>query len=253
MKLLVSNKDVVSHVICDLINQSMDQCVFPDSLKLAKIIPVHKRGDWRTPSHFRPISILPYLSKIFEKIVYNRLIDHFSINNILTPLQFGFRKNVSTLDAIVHFTELIYNSLNNKESCLNILIDFSKAFDTVNHEILLRKLECYGVRGSALLWVASYLKDRRQFLSIGGKVSETKTTNISIPQGSILGPLFFLVYVNCLPNVSQIFRPTMFADDCTLSVVGKNISEMITICNGELSNFQSWAISNKLSINIEKN
>ena len=215
-------------------------------------MPIHKRGDSRTPSNYRPISILPYLSKIFEKIVYYRLLNHFANNNILSPVQFGFRKNTSTLDAIVHFTELIYNSLNNKETVLNILIDFSKAFDTVNHTILLRKLEKYGVRGSALLWIGSYLRNRKQFVCVGEEVSETRVTNISVPQGSILGPLLFLIHINDLPNVSEAFSSTMFADDCTLSIKSPNFDEIISTCNAELAKYESWAASNRLSLNVDK-
>ena len=230
----------------------MNQGVFPESLKLAKIIPIHKRGDSRIPSNFRPISLLPYLSKIFEKVVFSRLINHISTNNILTPYQFGFQKNTSTLDALIHFTELMYDSLNSRKTCLNVLIDFSKAFDTVNHDILLRKLHRYGVCGSALLWFESYLKDREQFVSIGDMSSDIKISNISVPQGSVLGTILFLVYVNDLPNISDAFSPTMFADDCTLSVIGLDIENITAICNSELAEFESWAVANRLSINIDK-
>ena len=142
--------------------------VFPDSLKIAKIVPIHKKGDSRIPSNYRPISILPYLSKIFEKVIFFRLVRHLTTNNVITPFQFGFCKNISTFDALVNITEMMYDSLNNKKTCINVLIDFSKAFDTVNHDILLRKLNRYGVCGAALTWFQSYLKDRKQFVSIGG-------------------------------------------------------------------------------------
>ena len=252
IKLIISNRDLISTSICNLINHSMSQGVFPQSLKLAKIIPIHKRGDFRTPANFRPISLLPYLSKIFEKVVFSRLLNHLTNNNILTPNQFGFRKNLSTLDALIHFTELMYDALNNRKTCLNVLIDFSKAFDTVNHDILLRKLRRYGVCGSALLWFESYLKDREQYVSIGDKSSEVKISNISVPQGSVLGTILFLIYVNCLPNISEAFSPTMFADDCTLSVIGLEIENITAICNAELADFESLAAANQLFINIDK-
>ena len=129
IKLLIANRDLISTYICHLINHSMVHGVFPDSLKIAKIVPIHKKGDSRIPSNYRPISILPYLSKIFEKVIFYRLINHLAMNNILTSLQFGFRKSISTFDALVQFTELMYDSLNNKKTCINVLIDFSKAFD----------------------------------------------------------------------------------------------------------------------------
>ena len=252
IKLVISNRDLICTFICNLINCSMSQGVFPQSLKLGKILPIHKRGDSRTPANFRPISLLPYLSKVFEKVVFYRLLNHLNNNNILTPYQFGFRKNMSTLDALIHFTELMYDSLNDRKTSLNVLIDFSKAFDTVNHDILLRKLRRYGVCGSALLWFESYLKDREQYVSIRDKSSEIKVSNISVPQGSVLGTILFLIYVNCLPNVSEAFSPTIFADDCTLSVIGLEIENITAICNAELADFESWAASNKLSINIDK-
>ena len=147
---------------------------------------------------------------------------------------------------------MIYDSLNKKETCLNILIDFSKAFDTVNHDILLRKLNRYGVCGSALSWIRSYLMDREQYVSIGAEVSDSKITNISVPQGSVLGPLLFLIYINDLPNVSRTFSPTMFADDCTLSMIDKNIDAIVSNCNAELARFESWAACNRLSLNSDK-
>ena len=122
----------------------------------------------------------------------------------------------------------------------------------MNHGILLRKLNRYGVCGAALLWIESYLKDRKQFVSIGEEVSEIKTTNISVPQGSVLGTILFLVYINDLPNISEAFSPTMFADDCTLSVIGNNIDVITAICNAELAEFESWAAANRLSLNIDK-
>ena len=137
-------------------------------------------------------------------------------------------------------------------SCLNLLIDFSNAFDTISHDILLRKFQLYGVLGEALLWISSYLKNRKQSVYIGGKFSDTKVTNISVPQGSVLGPLLFLIYINELPSVSRIFAPTMFADDCTLNVIGSNIQDIIADCNTELASFKSWADANRLSINIDK-
>ena len=138
---------ILSTPLCLLINESMSTVVFPCCLKVANLIPIHKHGDTRIPANYRPISLLPYFSKIFEKIIFSRISQHLFINNILSPFQFGFRRNLSTLDAIINFTEILYNSLNSYKSSINILIDYSKAFDTVNHSILLKKLERYGICG----------------------------------------------------------------------------------------------------------
>ena len=252
IKLIIANRDILSPVICNLVNQSLNTGIFPDSFKIAQIVPIFKRGDSRTPSNYRPISILPYLSKIFEKIIYFRLAYHLAVNEILSPYQFGFRKNISTVDALIHFTEMIYDALNNKNCCLNVLVDYSRAFDTINHAILLRKLERYGVRGSALEMIRSYLKNRQQSVRINNSLSGTLTTNISVPQGSILGPLLFLIYVNEISNMSNKFTPTSFADDCTITFVNSDINTLISDCNEELYKFKSWSDANRLTINIDK-
>ena len=252
IRLMLANRDVLSIVISDMINQAMRDGMFPSSLKIAKIIPIYKKGDARIPANYRPISLLPYLSKIFEKVIFSRLMNHFILNEIISPYQFGFRKQISTLDAIIHFTENIYDALNGKISSLSILIDYSRAFDTVNHSILLQKLESYGVRGGALQFISSYLKDRQQAVNIRNKCSDTKISNISVPQGSILGPLLFLIYINEIPSISQLFTPTMFADDCTLTMTGSNLDNLINECNRELATFKSWSDANRLTINVSK-
>ena len=251
-KIIVENKDIFSIVICDIINRSFSTGVFPDSLKIGKIIPIHKKGCNRTPSNYRPITISPFLGKLFEKIMYARLIEHINSNNILSAHQFGFRKHMSTFDAIMQLTEFIYESLDDKKSCLNVLIDYSRAFDTVNHSILLKKLNKYGVRGIALQLLSSYLANRKQRVEINNTYSNLITTNISIPQGSVLGPLLFLLFINCLPNISRKFLPTMFADDCTLSFRNNNLDNLINDCNEELMKFKLWSDANRLTINIEK-
>ena len=253
IRLLKDNKNVLSVVISHMINQSLRMGIFPSSLKRGVITPIFKkRGDPRSPSSYRPITKLPYISKIFEKIIHSRLADHFARNELFTPFQFGFRKNLSTLDAVIHFTENIYDALNSKKSCLNILIDYSRAFDTVNHAILLRKLERYGVRGTGLKLIASYLRDRSQSVCINGRYSNNILTNISVPQGSVLGPFLFLVYITEIPFLSNYFVPTMFADDCTLSLVGDDLHHMINLCNTELATFKSWSDANRLTINVDK-
>ena len=149
-------------------------------------------------------------------------------------------------------TEFIYETLDERKSCLNVLIDYSRAFDTVNHRILLNKLDKYGVRGKALQLLASYLANRKQCVQINDTYSNFITTNMSIPQGSVLGPLMFLVFINCLPNISQKFLPTMFADDCTLSFRNTDINNLISDCNEDLTLFKLWSDANRLTINVEK-
>ena len=156
------------------------------------------------------------------------------------------------MDAIIHFTEFLYSALNNKKTCLNILIDYSKAFDNVNHSILLKKLEKYGVRDTPLRFFANYLQNRIQTVNISNASSGPLITNISVPQGSILGPCLFLAYINEIPSISSKFYATMFADDCTLSFAGTDIVNMVSECNRELKLFKQWSDANRLTINVSK-
>ena len=151
---------------------------------------VFKKGDQKLCSNYRPISSLHYLSKIYERLFANRILSFFNKHSLFSEHQFGFLKNRSTSDALFDFSENIYDALNSKESNISILIDLKSAFDTVNHSILLSKLEMYGIRGHGLNWIKSYLQDRKFFVGLKNIRSETQTVNIGIPQGSILGPIF---------------------------------------------------------------
>ena len=251
-KIFSSLYECLSEPLSKIMNASFSLGVFPQSMKLARVTPVHKRGDKRNPTNYRPICCLPYISKIFERYFTNELNFFFAKHNIISKSQFGFQKTISTLNALINLTEDIYNSLNNKKHHLSILIDLKKAFDTMNHNILLRKLELYGVRGLPLLWIGSYLRDRPSFVGIAGTNSSCKYLNIGIPQGSIIGPLLFIVFINDLPNVSDYFRSCLFADDTTLSISNSNSSELIQNCNSELIKIHNWTLANRLTINIDK-
>ena len=252
IRLFIENRIHLSEVICSMVNKSMSLGTFPDPLKIAKIVPIHKNGDKRLPCNYRPIAMLPYLSKVFEKIIHIRLAGYFSQNSLFSSSQFGFRKNMSTLDAIVKFTEIVYDSINDKQSILNVLIDFSKAFNTVNINILLKKLHKYGIRGKPLDFVRSYLIDRIESVLINKSDSTAKILNIGVPQGSILGPLLFLVYVNEIPSISNRFNAVMFADDCTLIFRNHILNNIISDCNLEMEKFKIWSDANRLTLNLDK-
>ena len=239
-------------ILCIMINSSILTGTFPECLKLARITPVHKKGDKTSTNNYRPIASLPFLSKVYERLVANRIISFFEKFKLIDLSQFGFQRNKSTADALFHLTEYIYKGIDEKKLTLNIQIDLRKAFDTVNHKILLDKLFSYGFRGFAQRWLGSYLADRKQFVRINNCSSSIKAINIGVPQGSILGPLLFLFYINDISKHSKMFNITLFADDTTLSLSHSSLDQGILSANSELEVIHNWTIYNRLSVNVEK-
>ena len=182
--------------LCEIVNLSFSSGVFPKCFKHAIVIPIFKKGDPANMSNYRPISLLPFLSKIFERCIFNRLVNYASVCSLLTPCQFGFTKGRSTRDAIIALTELVYDSWNDTDGSfsLNVFIDFQKCFDTINHHILVGKLEMYGVVGIFLDLIRDYLSERSQSVRVNNVMSNSLPIKIGVPQGSILGPLLFLFF-----------------------------------------------------------
>ena len=236
-----------------LINISLETGFVPAEMKLAKIVPVFKDGNCHEYTNYRPISLLSSFSKLLERIVSRQLIRFLHINEIFYKHQYGFRAGHSTSHSVLHLTDKIYNSLNQKPSgkTLTIFIDLKKAFDTVNHQILLDKMENYGVRDSANLWFKNYLNDREQFVFINGIESEKEKISCGVPQGSVLGPLLFLLFINDLPNATN-FLTLLFADDTTFQVSGTDLNELFNIANVELEKSAVWFKANKLTLNVKK-
>ena len=245
-------KETIAPTLIKLINSSFHCGIFPNSMKKARITPIYKKGDPKLCSNYRPISSLPFLSKIYERLMANRIISFFNKHSLFSDKQYGFLKGRSTQDALHNFAERIYDALNASMHNISILIDLKSAFDTVNHSILLSKLELYGIRGHPLNWVKSYLSDRKFFVSLAGSSSSDKTVNIGIPQGSILGPLFFIIYNNELPKVSNYLSTTLFADDTNFSITNSSYENMIPILNEELEKIKKWTAANRLTINTSK-
>ena len=194
---------IIAGIISILFNKSINNGIFPGALKNAKVIPIHKDDSLFEVSNYRPISLLPTFSKIFEKLMYSRISSFLTKHNILFEKQFGFRKNMSTELAVNTLLSNITNCFDKKEQGMCIFLDFAKAFDTVNHNILLKKLQYYGIRGIALDWFRSYLHNRMQCTEIGNTQSDLAFIRCGVPQGSILGPLLFLLYINDITESSQ--------------------------------------------------
>ena len=236
-----------------LFNLSIVKGIFPDDLKIAKVTPIYKADNNSNISNYRPISVLPCFSKMLERIMYNRLQKYLKDQNILYDKQFGFRTGHSTEHAIAQLVDQIYEAFEKNEYTLGVFIDLSKAFDTVDHSILLRKLELYGITDRNYAWIKSYLSNRLQYIQIDeNSRTEFCVVKCGVPQGSILGPLLFLLYVNDLKNASSVLNPIMFADDTNLFYTHSNIKKLFSTMNEELASINQWFTSNKLSLNANK-
>ena len=235
-----------------VINLSFSSGVFPAELKVARVIPLFKSGQSTLFSNYRPVSVLPAFSKIFERLMYNRLLKFINDNNVLYKYQFGFREGHSPNLALMLLVDKISRALEEGDVVLGLFLDFSKAFDTVNHEILFTKLEHYGVRDKSLELFKSYLSCRQQFVEYNGISSSKRTIVCGVPQGSILGPLLFLVYINDLAHASSKIFSILFADDSNLFLSGKDPNELIKTMKEELIHIVKWLQVNKLSINLKK-
>ena len=226
--------------------------IVPKSVKCSLISPVYKSEDKMLVTNYRPVAVLPCFSKILEKLMFIRLISFIEKHKILYQDQYGFRKNHSTEMAIINLTTKITEAIENKKFTIGIFLDLSKAFDTVDHSILINKLEYYGIRGIALEWFKSYLSDRSQIVKFHEHRSNMETITCGVPQGSVLGPLLFLLYVNDIHRSSKILSFILFADDTNIFNSHSDISTLTNTTNEELKKVAEWLRANKLSLYLKK-
>ena len=236
--------------LTDLINKSLLTGCVPKQLKLAKITPIFKTSDSSLLKNYRPISLLPAFSKVYEKVMYMKILNFLNCQNLFYKHQYGFRPKHSTVHPIIHLLNECATGINSKpqQSTLTILCDLSKAFDVISREILLKKLEHNGIRGIANTWIANYLSDRYQYVAIDNGISSSLEINCGVPQGSILGPLLYLIYVNDI-STSTNCKILSFADDTSICMSDSNIKHLYETGNCEIAKVFDWFCANRLSLN----
>ena len=234
------------------LNYCIREGIYPEFFKVARVVPVYKGEDPTQFGNYRPVSVLPVLSQIFERVLQNRLVEFLSNTGVLVPGQYGFRAGHSTAMAVMDMVERIRGAWNSGNGALGVFIDLKKAFDTVDHRILLAKLEHYGVRGKAQDLLASYLKGRSQYVVYGGCESARGEIDCGVPQGSVLGPLFFLLYVNDMGNACKELELVLFADDTNIFAQDREPAALFSKVNRGLRDLGTWFRSNKLTLNLKK-
>lgn len=245
------SSELIAEPLCDIINTTFQTGIFPYQLKKAKIIPLHKKGEFQNINNYRPVSILPIFSKVVEKIIFNQLVAFIEKYKILSNSQFGFRRGKSTADALLDLTDMVMDNFETGVCSLGVFVDLSKAFDCVSHSILLYKLDYYGVRGISLSIFETYLSGRTQSVFYQGKLSGALSNEKGVPQGSILGPLLFLIYINDLPALSP-YRTILFADDTTFVTKLTKGECSDSVASTIMATANQWFVANKLQLNIDK-
>ena len=239
-------------ILVHIFNLAFTTGIYPNDLKIAKVLPLFKKGDRSLPENYRPISLLPCVNKLLEKCIDKRVRKYLTNNNVFYEYQFGFRKGYSTVHALLETVNTIRNYLNNGENVLGLYLDLKKAFDTVDHNILLHKLNVYGIRGCCNNLIRSYLSNRKQCMFVNGTYSDNMDISTGVPQGSVLGPLFFLIYINDVQNAVPDISLRLFADDTSIFLHHSTCANLIEEAKTIIIKLSNWFDSNKLTLHLGK-
>ena len=251
-KMLKIAANIIAPSLTYIFNLSLSTGIFIDDWKNARVNPIYKEGSRRNMGNYRPISILPILSKVFEKEVFRQIYQYFNVNLLLSKFQSGFRPDYSTLSALIQMCDNWFENMDNGKLTGVVFLDIRKAFDSIDHEILLEKLKFYGITGVEHDWFESYLTSRNQQTFVNGFLSTKKEIICGIPQGSILGPLLFLIYINDLPNCLESTIPCLYADDTQIFTSSHDTEDLIDKLNSDLVNVMDWLTVNKLQSHAKK-
>ena len=247
-RLLKDGANAIAKPIAYLINLTIRSGEIPLEWKEAKVTPIFKSGKRNEENNYRPISVLPLISKIMEHTIQVQFVAFLKENDVLSIYQSGFRRNHSTETAVIHFVEHILQHMDKQKATGALFIDLKKAFDLVDHECLLYKLEHYGIRGQALCWFQNYLTNRTQRVKYADELSPSCMLNYGVPQGSVLGPLLFVLHINDLPKC--VF--SMYADDTVIYFSSSNTGDIVETLQNDLDRVAQWMISSRLVLNEVK-
>ena len=246
--------ECISHQVAYMMNQTLQTGVFPDKWAQASVIPIPKAGDPHMVKNWRPISILPLPGKILEKICTNYLMNDLKINNILSDYQFGFRSGLSTSHAVFHYIKCIIDGINNRGVTAAVYLDFARAFDSVDHEILLLKLYDMGVSKILIRWIQGYLRNRHIVTKFNGFISPPSKVTCGVPQGSVIGPILFLCFINDITHAAHEngIKISLYADDAVVYITSNDQTTMQVQLQAAVTDVDKWCSLNRINLNVSK-